>query len=365
MSESSLVQNSRDESVVLTRRSKGDADVHFLAFLPDLEHLTETRRCPYICQVLDFFQDHTSFSVVNEFSTGGDCEALLSNAKAQGVATSEGWYRNLLKQPFRGLAYVHQLAILHCDIKEQNLVLRTRDFHFPEIAIAGLGLHTSEVIEGGRRVEGTPGYIPPETWTSGIWFPCGDVFSMAVVAMQLLTGRTRSANGQFQSALPLQPGVAEDDPARGLLFFEGCSSAAEAADAVLQRPLPWSELRSLSTGLVDCLRSCLEKSRERRPHAANVLSAPWFTESTTTYGEESPTKKRVSLSPSAPSMMSPSPSPQALPLTARIGSPSAPACAKLLSSAETPSSNGTPAVTPAAPLSVSFRPALRVMPPLA
>eukprot|EP00971_Amphidinium_carterae_P053962 1062501-Amphidinium_carterae.1 len=34
-------------------------------------------------------------------------------------------------------------------------------------------------------VGGTPGYIPPETWSTGKWFPRGDNFSMGVTMVQL------------------------------------------------------------------------------------------------------------------------------------------------------------------------------------
>lgn len=28
---------------------------------------------------------------------------------------------------------------------------------------------------------GTPGYIPPETWQTEVWYPVGDVFSMGIL----------------------------------------------------------------------------------------------------------------------------------------------------------------------------------------
>merc|ERR1712048_1393030 len=108
-------------------------------------------------------------------------------ASDAGVDLDVEWYRHLYRQAFKGLEHLHQNCIVHCDIKEPNLMVKSDDFEEPEVVIIDLGL--SSAFHTLNNVSGTPGYMPPETWQKGDWFPRGDVFSMGVVCCQMLTGR--------------------------------------------------------------------------------------------------------------------------------------------------------------------------------
>merc|ERR1719329_227002 len=124
----------------------------------------------------------------------------------QQVPLTEEWYQHLFGQAFSGLAFMHQHALMHCDIKEANLMLKTADVHHPEVCIIDLGLSRALFVEGSGPC-GTPGYIPPETWQTYKWFPRGDIFSMGVVCVQLLADK-----------------VPDDKRGRLGIFTEGCSS---------------------------------------------------------------------------------------------------------------------------------------------
>ena len=51
-------------------------------------------------------------------------------------------------------------------------MLKTENYHNPQVVVIDLGLSRAATsdIEG---VGGTPGYIPPETWHTGKWYPRG------------------------------------------------------------------------------------------------------------------------------------------------------------------------------------------------
>jgi serine/threonine-protein kinase len=87
-----------------------------------------------------------------------------------------------------GLEYVHARGLVHRDIKPENLFVETSG----RVVILDFGIGHA-VAEGGRGtakgfVVGTPGYISPEALAGA---PCdarSDLFGLAVVLFELLTG---------------------------------------------------------------------------------------------------------------------------------------------------------------------------------
>merc|ERR1719356_890139 len=82
--------------------------------------------------------------------------------------------------------------MIHCDIKEPNLMLKTSNFNDPEVVIVDFGI-VQEAAKDRKRLLGTPGYIPPETLETTKWFPKGDCFSLGVTMMQLILDQVPEA----------------------------------------------------------------------------------------------------------------------------------------------------------------------------
>lgn len=85
------------------------------------------------------------------------------------------------------LTYAHAIGVLHRDIKPENLMvnevmqLKLLDF--------GTALKMIPGQHPGEYLEGSPGYMSPEEWL-GLPVDCRtDVFSLAVVLCELLTGQ--------------------------------------------------------------------------------------------------------------------------------------------------------------------------------
>lgn len=85
------------------------------------------------------------------------------------------------------LTYAHAIGVLHRDIKPDNLMvnevmqLKLLDF--------GTALKMIPGQHPGEYLEGSPGYMSPEEW-QGLPVDCRtDVFSLAVVLCELLTGQ--------------------------------------------------------------------------------------------------------------------------------------------------------------------------------
>jgi serine/threonine protein kinase len=158
---------------------------------------------------------------------------------------------------------MHQQAMMHCDVKEPNLMLRTDDYHNPEIVIIDFGVAKAMTKDDGM-CSGTPGYMPPETMNTGKWHARGDVFSMGVVMMQLLTRKVPDEDLMAQTGRLI--GV----------FLDGCQTMDDIKMAVNTRQPPFHLMPPQMSGLTQICRKCLDKNFKNRPKAPVVLKDPWF-----------------------------------------------------------------------------------------
>ncbi|KUK14566.1 MAG: UvrD-helicase domain-containing protein [Synergistetes bacterium] len=83
------------------------------------------------------------------------------------------------------LQYAHSRGVIHRDIKPENILISNEGI--VKLVDFGLGVF----LKGGSikaTVAGTPVYMPPESW-NGIYLPSSDVYSIAVVIYESLTGK--------------------------------------------------------------------------------------------------------------------------------------------------------------------------------
>lgn len=87
-----------------------------------------------------------------------------------------------------GLAYVHGQGIIHRDVKPANvLVGRDGRVHLADFGIARL-VDAAHVTRAGEIV-GTPSYFAPEQVAGEPVGPAADVYALALVLLECLTGR--------------------------------------------------------------------------------------------------------------------------------------------------------------------------------
>ena len=180
----------------------------------------------------------------------------------------------------RGVAHAHQKGVLHRDLKPSNVLVDDGDDEQPRIKIIDFGIAKSSTPLGGDSVHtqvgqimGTPDYMSPEQADSmGTDVDTrGDVYSLGVIAYELLTGKTpleirESGIVGVQAVIqrisehdPLKPSVrlntlsAED--------FEHTYYASQAKTTrALRNDLDWIIMRAI------------EKNRDRRYPGANDLA---------------------------------------------------------------------------------------------
>lgn len=226
-------------------------------------------QCEFIASVIEIFQDSNFYYLVGEAYHGGNFMTLKATALEQGVA-SEDWFRSVFRQCFEALVFMHEQAMMHCDIKEPNLMIRHRKFKKPRVVVIDLGVSRCMSTVDTGMPHGTPGYVPPETLEARKWFPRGDVFSMGVCICQIMTDK-------------LPPTGPRDRNTPGGIFIEGCATIREIFQATRNRVPPlhlMPEEYPLLTALLELL---LEKKHEKRPSAPQVLNKPWFKQGNETW----------------------------------------------------------------------------------
>merc|ERR1711865_204298 len=248
------------EELVLKSYNRGNENAGGLdELLDEAEHMKAVQASPYVAHCLDIFQDPNFLYMVSGANMGGDWCKIKVKAQQKGVQITEDWYRNIFSQAVQGLAFMHSQAIMHCDLKEPNLMLKNDNFANPEVVIIDLGLSQAMSTQLAGPC-GTPGYIPPETWTGGKWFPRGDMFSFGVVCIQLLTDK-----------------IPDEKTNAAGIFSEGCQSMDDVIAVTSQRQPPWNLLQVRNPTCQQFLAAIVDKSLQRRPRAPQVLEMPFFT----------------------------------------------------------------------------------------
>lgn len=123
---------------------------------------------------------------------------------------------DLVEQAAAGLSVLHDLGVVHRDVKPQNLLLRSGGSAGERLLVADLGVAKAMLHASGlTQVVGTPAYMAPEQVTGETITPRADVHALAAVAYQLLTGelaRTGSVSDLVHAELPVAPSRLADLP---------------------------------------------------------------------------------------------------------------------------------------------------------
>jgi eukaryotic-like serine/threonine-protein kinase len=141
---------------------------------------------PNIVQVFDFGFDelaHQHF-IVMEHVPGYSCAELLRDRGHLDVDQAV----DVVIQSCRGLDYAHRNGVVHRDVKPGNLLVSDSDV----VKLADFGIaraaDQSSITQVGS-VLGTAAYLSPEQARGEEAGPRADLYSLGVVAYQLLSGR--------------------------------------------------------------------------------------------------------------------------------------------------------------------------------
>jgi serine/threonine protein kinase len=173
-------------------------DESFIARFEREARSASSLRSNNIATVIDFGTENDIYFIVMEFVDGPDLSQLMAKMQESGEQ-QRGLPAEialiLLEESAYGLQEAHNQSIIHRDVKPSNILLN----HKGEVKIADFGLarDTSKVSPLGQKdltmpgmVVGTPSYMSPEQAVGKENIDqCTDIFSLGVLAYQLLTGR--------------------------------------------------------------------------------------------------------------------------------------------------------------------------------
>ena len=131
-----------------------------------------------------FFESTTgNLCIVMECADNGELMQLIDKKKKQRIKMTEQEIWHYVVQIVRGLKALHDLKIVHRDIKCANLFL-TKD------GVVKLGdLNVSKVAKKGlmRTQTGTPYYASPEVWKDKPYDNKSDIWSLGCVIYEIIT----------------------------------------------------------------------------------------------------------------------------------------------------------------------------------
>lgn len=149
---------------------------------------------PRIVQIYDYIEDDQGAHIVMELVNGKTLKQLLDQKTHYGIPD----VGSIIRQILDGIGYAHEYGVVHRDIKPSNIMINEDG----RVKINDFGiahLESSELTQIGD-VLGTPHYMSPEQCLGAEVDGLADLFSIGVIAYELLTG-SKPFTGNFATVM--------------------------------------------------------------------------------------------------------------------------------------------------------------------
>ncbi|CAD8103498.1 unnamed protein product [Paramecium primaurelia] len=228
------------DSISNSRLGQLRQEAKMLRLLKDYRHKN-------IILLEEIITDCRSVSIILEYCQGGDLLQLLQQKSIQIDVP------RLMLNLLSGLKHLHDLEIVHRDIKLQNILFKdSKNMDTLKIADFGFSCIKSQISFINPRC-GTPGYTAPEVFSQSCKYnEKVDIYSAGIIFYNILTSKNPFGNSQNISDL-IQTNI------------DGNYNQAYLEATKLNNPLAYNLLTKM-----------LQKEPHSRPSANECLNHPYF-----------------------------------------------------------------------------------------
>ncbi|BAB74110.1 serine/threonine kinase [Nostoc sp. PCC 7120 = FACHB-418] len=200
------------------------------------------------------------FFLVQDYVEGDNYLQLLEQRQSQGKTFTEEEVITLLRQTLPILIYIHSQNTVHRDISPDNLILRRSDnlpvlidFGGVKQLPASQGFWSTK-LAGNNTLLGKKGYAPEEQLRQGKVFINSDLYSLAVTALVLLTGKEPqklydSYQGVWRWGKEINASIQLESVLKRMLAYKPGDRYQNAAQILTDLPSPSSLTKPPTTHL--------------------------------------------------------------------------------------------------------------------
>lgn len=200
---------------------------------------------PNVIAYNEAFLDGNRLCIIMEYAPDGDLSKVIKKWQMMKRPMPEDLIWKLFIQVARGLAALHNMKILHRDIKPGNIMVMQGDI--AKIGDLGIAKLLTSTLAAKTQI-GTPHYMPPEIWKNKPYSFSSDIWALGCLLYEMAT-----------FSVPFE-----------------ARSMNELRYKVLKGTFP-AVPGTYSKELANMVRDCLDQTPERRPTVERMLASPIIT----------------------------------------------------------------------------------------
>ena len=150
---------------------------------------------PNLVQIYEFAENDGRAYFVMSYMSGGSLKDLLVKNGALPIDRA----LDILEEIGKGLSYAHSLNIVHRDLKPGNILFDDKGIvHVSDLGLAKIIQNDGSIsMSGPGTIGGTPSYMAPEIWRTKEATPATDVYSLACILVEMISGQLLFTGGSI------------------------------------------------------------------------------------------------------------------------------------------------------------------------